>query len=137
MADGRIRQHLRPVRQALIELHKGLIDAERGEYEQVHGRVPPAELLQLLLGDPQFAWLRSVSELIVQIDEMSEAEEVPTRQQADEVLGLVRTLLTQTDTRNDFARRYAETLQRHPALVVIHGHVMRALDLTSIPPSTS
>jgi hypothetical protein len=128
VSDEGVRQRLRPVRQGLIELHKGLIDAEREQYEQVHGRLQPAELLQLLLGDPQFAWLRSISELIVQIDEMSEADQPPTRQQADEVLGLVRRLLTQTDGGTEFARRYAETLQRQPALVVIHGRVMRALD---------
>jgi hypothetical protein len=129
MADAdTIRLHLRPVRQALLELHKGLIDSEREQYELAHGRVPPAELLQLLLGDPQFAWLRSISELIVKIDEMSEADEPPTPEQADDVLGLVRRLLTQTDTRSEFARRYADTLQRQPALVVIHGRVMQALD---------
>lgn len=134
MADADIiRLQLRPVRQALIELHKGLIDAEREQYEQSHGRVPPAELLQLLLSDPQFAWLRSISELIVRIDEMSEADEPPTRQQADEVLGTVRRLLTQTDTRAEFTRRYADTLQRQPALVVVHGRVMRALDAGRSP----
>lgn len=129
-----IRLQFRPVRQALIELHKALIDAEREQYEQVHGRVPPAELLQLLLGNPQFAWLRSISELIVQIDEMSEAGEPPTREQSDGVLGLVHRLLTQTDTREEFARRYAETLQRQPGLVVIHGRVMRALEASHAHP---
>lgn len=124
--EGRAR--LRPVRQALIHLHKALIEAERDEYEQVHGRVAPAELLQLLLGDPQFAWLRSISELIVQIDELSERDEPPTPAQANDVLGLVRQLLTETDARTEFARRYAETLQRRPDLVVAHGHVIRALD---------
>lgn len=122
------RTRLRPVRQALIDLHKGLLEAERGQYEQVHGPVTPAELLQLLLGDPQFAWLRSISALIVQIDEMSEADEPPTLAQTDEVLALVRQLLTQADPRAEFAQRYGETLQRQPPLVMIHGRVMRTLD---------
>lgn len=123
--DGRAR--LGPVRQALIHFHKALIEAERKEYEQAHGPVAPAALLQLLLGDPQFAWLRSISELIVQIDELSEGDEPPTRAQVDDVLGLVRQLLTQDDARTEFARRYAETLQRRPDLVVAHGQVVRAL----------
>lgn len=133
--DDPNRQRLRPVRQTLIELHKGLLEAEREQYEQVHGRVPPAELLQLLLGDPQFAWLRSISELIVRIDEMSEADEAPTPEQAGEVLGLVHRLLTQSDTRAEFTRRYAETLQRQPTLVVIHARVMRALDAPGVDPA--
>lgn len=127
--DDVIRQELRPLRQSLLELHKALIDEERAQYEQVHGRVPPAELLQLLLGDSQFAWLRSISELIVQIDEMSEGDDPPTRARADEVLGLVRRLLTQTGT--EFAQRYADALQRQPAIVMIHGRVLRALDAAS------
>jgi hypothetical protein len=126
--DDVVRVRLRPVRQTLIELHKGLLDAERQQYEQVHGRVPPAELLQLLLGDSRFSWLRSISELIVQIDEMSEGERPPTAEQAAEVLGLVHRLLTRSDTRGEFARHYAETLERQPTLVAIHGRVMRALE---------
>jgi hypothetical protein len=131
--DDAMRQRLRPARQALLELHKGLLDAEREQYEQAHGRVSASALLQLLLGDPHFAWLRSISELIVKIDEMSEAEESPTRGETDQVLALVRDLLTQPDDSSDFARRYAETLQRQPTLVVTHGRLMRALDVI-LPP---
>jgi hypothetical protein len=134
--DDVVRKQLRPVRQLLIELHKALIEAEREQYEQVHGRVPPAELLQLLLADPQFAWLRSISELIVQIDEMSEADEPPTQGHAEQVLGLVHRLLSQTDTRAEFARRYAETLERQPGLVLIHGRVMRALEASRTHPGS-
>jgi hypothetical protein len=91
--------------------------------------VQPAALLQLLLADPRFAWLRAISELIVQIDEVSEAEEPPTPQQADELVRLVRRLLTETDDRSEFARHYAETMERQPTLLTLHGRVISAVDL--------
>jgi hypothetical protein len=119
---------LRPVRQALLDLHKQLLEAERAEYERAHGRVQPGELLQLLLGDPQFAWLRSVSELIVRIDEMAEAEEPPPGDAVRQLLSVVERLLAQPDSGSEFARRYEETLQRNPSLVVHHGRVMHALE---------
>ncbi len=119
---------LRPVRQALLDLHKQLLESERAQYEGAHGRVQPGELLQLLLNDPRFAWLRSVSELIVRIDEMAEADEPPAADAVDQVLSIVDRLLSQPDSGSDFARKYEETLQRHPELVVHHGRVMHALE---------
>jgi hypothetical protein len=32
-------QHLRDLRQTLLRLHKALLDSERVEYEQFHGRI--------------------------------------------------------------------------------------------------
>lgn len=119
---------LRPVRQALLDLHKQLLEAERTQYERVHGRVQPGELLQLLLGDPQFAWLRSVSELIVRIDEMAEAEEPPSDGAVAQVLSVVERLMSEPASASEFARRYAETLEHNPSLVVHHGRVMHALE---------
>ena len=57
------RQHLRDTRSALLCLHKVLLKGERAVYEQAHGRVESSgQMLQLVLHDAQFAWLRSVSE---------------------------------------------------------------------------
>jgi len=51
-----------------------LLDTERITYEQVHGRVSSGEL-QLVINHEQFAWLHRISELVVQIDEMLQADE--------------------------------------------------------------
>ena len=40
-----------------------------------YGRVSSHDLLQAILNDPQFMWLRPVSELIVRIDEILEHDE--------------------------------------------------------------
>jgi hypothetical protein len=61
------------VRQGLLELHKALLDGERARYEAIHGKVSAGKMLQLAFQDGQFAWLRSMSELIVRIDEWLDA----------------------------------------------------------------
>lgn len=62
--------NLRELRNRLLHLHKMLLDMERQRFERKSGRVTPGELLQLVLNDPQFAWLRIISALVVEIDEV-------------------------------------------------------------------
>ena len=71
--------HLNHIFQALLRLHKALLDDERVSYERVHGRIPSnGAFLQLVLGDAWFAWLRPLSQLMVKLDElMREAQKVP------------------------------------------------------------
>jgi len=65
------------LRTTLLDLHKSLMDAQRVRYEREHGRIQtPNEFLGLLLEHPSFAWLRSLSALIAQLDEW--IEEVAT-----------------------------------------------------------
>ena len=64
------RRLLTELRQALIPLHRTLLEWERAAYERVHGRMGAAEILKVIVSDPQFAWLRPVSELIARIDEV-------------------------------------------------------------------
>jgi len=63
------------VRVRLLHLHQTLLDMERKSFETTHGRVNSGELLQLVLNHEQFAWLRIISALVVQIDEMLDADE--------------------------------------------------------------
>jgi hypothetical protein len=69
---------VREVRKSLLELHQTLLATERKSYEKVHGRVSSGELLQLVINNSQFAWLRIISALVVQIDEMLDADEPVT-----------------------------------------------------------
>ncbi|HEX8747210.1 MAG TPA: hypothetical protein VF717_08415, partial [Pyrinomonadaceae bacterium] len=77
---------LRDLRRGLLHLHKALLDTERAAYEQAMGRVTSGELLQLVLNDEQFAWLRFFSELIVRIDEMLDADEPVAEEEAVSLL---------------------------------------------------
>lgn len=61
---------LKNARNLLLGLHKSLVDFERSIYEGMNGSTTGAQFLNVLLEDPEFAWLRKFSTLIVDIDEM-------------------------------------------------------------------
>ena len=122
-----MRARLTAVRHGLLELHKALLDGERDRYELIHGKVTAVKMLQLAFEDPQFAWLRSMSELIVRIDELLETEDAGDTD-VESLLASARTLLTTTGQSTSFAREYESALHRDPRVVVLHGRVMQALD---------
>src|SRR3954469_5456978 len=113
-------ERLRGLRHALLRLHKVLLDDERAAYERVHGQVNSGELLQLVISHEQFAWLHGISESVVEIDEMFDADEPLTSEAAANVLANVRTLLTPAETGDEFARKYFSALQREPDAVLAH-----------------
>jgi hypothetical protein len=120
-----MRARLAAVRLGLLQLHKALLDAERDRYEQVHGKVTAGKMLQLALQDPRFAWLRSLSELIVRIDERLEEE--ASDNDLENLLATARSLLTTAGQPTSFAVEYDAALQRDPHIVVLHGRVMQTL----------
>jgi len=68
------RALLAELRRHLLQLHKLLIDWQRVDYERTHGRLQTTQLLNVIFNDPSFAWLRTMSGLIVRIDEMTATE---------------------------------------------------------------
>ena len=68
------RALLAELRRHLLQLHKLLIDWQRAEYERTHGRLQTMQLLNVIFDDPAFAWLRTMSGLIVRVDEALEAK---------------------------------------------------------------
>jgi hypothetical protein len=63
-----VRRGLKDLRHGLLRLHKALLDSEQVTYERINGRVASSgQLLQLVMTDPWFAWLRPLSHLVVRI----------------------------------------------------------------------
>ena len=126
------RQLLTDLRRTLLHLHKTLLEWERSAYERMHGRVSSHELLHAILNDPQFVWLRPVSELIVRIDEMLEQEAGPdadARAHGDvaAIIGQARTLVIPDEAGSRYAQRYHTALQEHPDAVFAHRGVTAVL----------
>jgi hypothetical protein len=115
------------LRQALLRLHKTLLDWERGGYERIHGRQSSNDLLNALLNDPQFAWLRPISQLIVRIDELLSEKTPPMRNDVDAVVAQVKTLTSPNADGNIYERRYDTVLQEHPDAVFAHRDVLKLL----------
>jgi len=122
------RVRLRDLRGKLLQLHKVLLDDARVAYEMDRGRVPSnASLLQLVISDPWFAWLHSLSELVVRIDELVDADSPASDADAATLIEQVEKLLTASETGEGFQRRYYDALQRQPAVVLAHADVRRVI----------
>ena len=115
------------LRTALLHLHKVLLEIERIAYEQVHGRVSAGELLKLLIEHRQFAWLHTVSEIVVRIDELLDGEEETADEQARLILSKARSLLVPAEDGAAFAGKYYLALQRDPSAVLAHRAVREVL----------
>jgi hypothetical protein len=117
-------QTLRDLRRGLLRLHKILLDSERAAYERAHGVVSIGELLQLVINHEQFAWLHTISELIVRIDEMLDPKEPSMAADATALLSYAQGLLTPAEAGTDFQRKYYAALQSEPSALIAHREVM-------------
>jgi hypothetical protein len=125
---GDVRQGLAELREALLRLHKTLIESERAGYEKIFGRIAsPLQFLQLLTNDPWFAWLRPVSQLVAAMDEMLDAKEPLTVAGVKALTGQAKSLLVVTPGGDGFSGHYDEALQRDPEVVFAHAEVARLM----------
>jgi len=120
------RQRLTELRLALLKLHKTLVDSERVGYEKTIGKIQsPNHFLQLLTGDPWFAWLRPLSQLIVAMDEALDAEEPLTLAKVEALVRQADRMLVVSETSEEFSGHYYQALQRDPDVVLAHAEVVK------------
>ena len=119
---------LRTVRDHLLTLHKALLDSERATYEKAYGQVrSPGEMLQLVLGNEHFAWLRPYSGLIVRIDEWLAADDA-TQGEAEAFWNEANVLTTPADVADESpAGRYRLFLDEVPKVATEHAVIRAAL----------
>jgi hypothetical protein len=123
-----VRQHLMELRDAMLQLHKALIESERTGYEKTFGKIQsPYQFLKLLTEDSWFAWLRPVSQLIAVMDEMLDAKEPLTVAAVDTLSLRTKTMLVPTEGGEGFAQHYDEALQRDPDVIFAHAAVAKLL----------
>lgn len=119
---------LNPLRTGLLELHRLLIDAERRAYERTFGPVPNSgALLQLLINDPWFSWLRPFTQLVVRIDESMEEAKPIDLAAARHFLAQAWALLDPSETGAEHQRRYFQHLQDEAPIMMAHGDLKRFL----------
>ncbi|MFQ4144763.1 hypothetical protein [Chlorogloeopsis sp. ULAP02] len=121
-------QQLRQVRQALLSLHKALLESERVGYEQFYGRIKSkGEFFQLVVGHEWFDWLHPISQFIVQIDEVMSSKEPVTINQANQLLAEARMLLQPSEEGTTMQIRYYQAIQRDPDIAFMHAEVSKLL----------
>jgi len=110
----------------VLHLHKVLVDVERETVERREGRLTPHQFLERLMHDEAYAWLKSMSALIVAFDEWLD-DPASTAEAAAAYVGELRLMLSPDPAGDHFQRRYAELLQSSPAVIMAHADVVRAL----------
>ena len=126
--EDMIRRPLQELHDALLHLHKVLLDSERVVYESNVGPIhSPNHFFQLLTGDPWFAWLRPISQLIVAIDESLDEKEPLTRANVDALMSQSVFLLIPAESEGEFGARYVAALQRDPRVVLAHAQVAKRI----------
>ncbi len=125
MSDA-LRQRLLTLRDAVLKLHKSLVDSERVSYEATVGAIQsPNHFLQLLTTDPWFAWLQPLSQLIVSMDEALDAREPLTAAVVEALINQTGKLLVGAENAEGFSGHYYEALQRDPDVVMAHAEVTK------------
>lgn len=114
------RYKLIEVNEALRALHKLLIGTVRSEYERQHGPIAGSgALLRLLMEDPFFSWLRPMSKVMVEMDELLEEamplEPIRIAGLRERIEGMIA------------SERYLTLLQSSPEVVMAHTALRKAL----------
>ena len=119
--------NLDKLRHALLELHKTLLDAQRIRYERENGRVESrGELLDLVLRDASFEWLRVLSALIARLDELAAVDDKDVSAEMRGVVDRLRTLVRFEGNRG-FTDPYREIIEAVPDALVAHVQLSRLL----------
>ncbi|HZE63156.1 MAG TPA: hypothetical protein VE056_04720 [Pyrinomonadaceae bacterium] len=122
------KQKLTDIRHVLLRLHKSLLDFERLGYERAHGRINNSyEFLNLVMHNPWFAWLRHLSELIVQIDESLDSREPTSESTAAALIDEARLLLVPTESGGEFQQKYFASVQQSSEVVLAHAEFAKLL----------
>ena len=126
--DEKDRALLAELRKMLLQLHKTLIDWQRAEYERVSGSLQTTQLLNVMFNDREFAWLRSMSGLIVRIDEALEVKPNKEPIESGPLVAGARELIA-PEAGTPYAQRYHAALQELPDAVLAHRDLVTLLKL--------
>jgi len=122
-------RHLDAVRNDLLRVHRGLLEAERNRFEKEHGRIANnSAFLQLVINDPWFEWLRPMGQMVLLIDERTSDKKQPLGSvEATALFDQSLTLLKADAEGDDFQRLFFQSIQSSPELAVLVRQVAKGL----------
>jgi hypothetical protein len=122
-------RRLDTVRNDLLRVHRGLLEAERNRYEKQHGRIANNSVfLQLVINDPWFDWLRPMGQMVLLIDERTSDKKQPLGTVEANALFEQSLGLLKADAEGDtFQRLFFQSLQSSPELAVLVRQVAKGI----------
>jgi hypothetical protein len=126
--DKKDKDNVQQLRNALLELHKNLLHAQKRQYEKKAGKLSSrGALYELVVSHPDFAWIRQLSELIVGIDGMLDNKKPLQPANLQNFIKYTRKLLTTSQAGTKFEKEYHRIIQEVPAVAISHATVMQLL----------
>ena len=118
------------LRALLLEQHKLLLDRERTRYEEANGPIGgPMPFLGLVMGDPHFAWLKTISTVIVEIDGAMSRLTPADQAGAEAIIEQTRQILTLREAGDEFQTRYYAAVQESPDVVILQCRIEQLLGI--------
>ena len=114
------------LRNAALELHKALLDAQRVRYERGQGQFGSSgRFLELVLRHPTFEWLRALSALIARLDAL---EEDLAREEFTVIEDALRSLIHPEGRNRSFTAPYWVLVEAVPDVLVAHVKLWQLLN---------
>jgi hypothetical protein len=112
---------------ALRRLHRALVDAEAAVYARDFAPVEgPAQLLRLVTTHERFAWLRALSELMVDLDELRAGPSLALSDAAAVRTAIEGLVGPRPASMPQFRARYIAHIQLAPDVAMAH-HALRQM----------
>ena len=120
---------LKILREQLLQLHKALLDHQKVGYEAKHGLISNPNLYyQLVISHESFAWLKTLSALIVSIDELLESKDGVPEEKAKQIITYTQKLLTEQSGTSVFSTNYQTAVQNNPEVSTLHVQALSTLN---------
>ncbi len=106
-----------------------MLDYQKAEYEAKHGLISNPNLYyQLVISHESFAWLKTLSALIVSIDELLESKDGVAEEKTKQIITYTQKLLTEQSGTSVFSTNYQTAVQNNPEVSTLHAQALSTLN---------
>ena len=121
--------NLKEIRDLLLVLHSNLLEYQKAKYEKDYEAITnSAQFFKLVTSHVDFVWLRTLSEVIVSIDELLEKGILVEKQQED-LVAYIKSLLESKGLESAFEKKYIRAIAEDGAVAVAHGALLKVLKI--------
>lgn len=120
-------ENLREIRNELLSLHKTLMDIERANHEAEFGKVTNLQLLNLLFENERFIWLRDISGIVAEIDELFASKSGLNYELGNQLYSKVNSLFDESEENELFKSKYQANLDTENAVSEHHQKIINLI----------